>query len=246
MTVPRSSSQPPVPEVSVQSQIDALWQRGMAIPHRGEASRFLTHVGSYRLRGYWQPFEDRSQDGDPPPFRSGTNFAAVMERYHFDRELRVLLLDAFGHIEVSIRNVWALHLSETEGGGPDAHLNRRLFLDRYYVNLSELHRAYDRHGKRAHRYDFAECPIWAIAEAMSVGQLSRWYGDTNRVTRQLMVRRYGMESGYCRRCFAIWCPSEISVPITNAYGIRNSSPGCRCPIDSADSHTHGGFSIRRT
>ena len=193
MTSPQSSSQPPVPEASVQSQIDALWQRGMAIPHRGEASRFLTHVGSYRLRGYWQPFEGRSQDGEPPPFRTGTNFAAVMERYHFDRELRVLLLDAFGNIEVSIRSVWALELSETEGGGPDAHLNRRLFLDRYYANLSELHRAHDRHGKRAHRYDFADCPIWAIVEVMSFGQLSRWYGDTNRAARQLMARRYGMD-----------------------------------------------------
>ena len=116
-----------------------------------------------------------------------------MERYHFDRELRVLLLDAFGNIEVSIRSVWALELSETEGGGPDAHLNSHLFLDRYYANLSELHRAYDRHGKRAHRYDFAECPIWAIAEAMSFGQLSRWYGYTNRVARQLMARRYGID-----------------------------------------------------
>ena len=193
MTAPRPSSQPPVSEVSVQSQIDALWRRGVAIPHREEASRFLTHVGSYRLRGYWQPFEDRSQDGDPPPFRTGTNFPAVMERYNFDRELRALLLDAFGQIEVSIRNVWALHLSETEGGGPDAHLNSHLFLHRYYANLSELHRAYDRHGKRAHRYDFADCPIWAIAEAMSFGQLSRWYGDTNRMARQLMARRYGMD-----------------------------------------------------
>ena len=165
----------------------------MAIPHRGEASRFLTHVGSYRLRGYWQPFEDRSQDGDPPPFRTGTNFAAVMYRYHFDRELRALLLDAFGHIEVSIRNGWALHLGENAEGGPYAHLNSRLFLDRYYANLSELHRAYDRHGKRAHRYDFADCPIWVIAEVMSFGQLSRWYGDTNRAARQLMARRYGMD-----------------------------------------------------
>jgi abortive infection bacteriophage resistance protein len=193
MTAPQSSSQPPFSDASVQSQIDELWRRGMAIPHRGEASRFLTHVGSYRLRGYWQPFEDRSQDGDPPPFRTGTNFAAVMYRYNFDRELRALLLDAFGHIEVSIRNGWALHLGENAEGGPYAHLNSRLFLDRYYANLSELHRAYDRHGKRAHRYDFADCPIWAIAEAMSFGQLSRWYGDTNRAARQLMARRYGMD-----------------------------------------------------
>ena len=58
-----------------------------------------------------------------------------MYRYHFDRELRALLMDAFGHIEVSIRNVWALHLGETEGGGPDAHLNSHLFLDRYYANV---------------------------------------------------------------------------------------------------------------
>ena len=52
MTAARLSSQPPVPETSVQSQIDALWRRGMAIPHRGEASvssltrEVLTAVGA--------------------------------------------------------------------------------------------------------------------------------------------------------------------------------------------------------
>ena len=58
-----------------------------------------------------------------------------MERYHFDRELRALLLEAFGHIEVSIRNAWALEPRETADGGPDAHLNSHLFLDRYYASL---------------------------------------------------------------------------------------------------------------
>ena len=69
-----------------------------------------------------------------------------MERYHFDRELRALLLDAFGHIEVSIRNVWALHLSETEGGGPDAHLNRRLAIQQGCDLLEDRKEQYRRGG----------------------------------------------------------------------------------------------------
>ena len=165
----------------------------MAIPRPEEAAHFLSHVSSYRLRGYWQPFEDRAKGGDPPDFRAGTTFDSVVERYDFDRELRALLLDAFSHIEVSIRTGWAHRLAEVEGSASAVHLNRRLFSDQYYANLAELHRSYDRHGRRAHNYDFADCPIWAMVEVMSFGQLSRWYGDTRRPVRRLVARGYGID-----------------------------------------------------
>ena len=193
MTSARLSAPPPVPDAAIQSQIDSLWRGGMAFPHRERAAHFLSHVNCCRLRGYWQPFEDRTTGGERPAFGARTTFDAVIKRYEFDRELRTLLLDAFSHIEVSIRTGWTRHLAEAEGGGPAAHLNAELFSGQYYANLTGLHRAYARHGNRADRHNFADCPIWVIVEAMSFGQLSRWYGDTGLPVRRLVAGGYGMD-----------------------------------------------------
>ena len=193
MTTPRAVLQSPGPATSNQDQINLLIQRGMIIPDRGTAARILSQVNFYRMRGYWEPFIDRTISGNRHSFQSGTTFDAVVERYNFDRQLCTLLLDAFNHIEVSIRTQWTYHLAYVQGGGPSAHWNRSLFSNGYDDNLLDLHRSYRRHGQRAHRYDFANCPIWAIVESMSLGQLSRWYGDTNPRVRQQVARTYGLD-----------------------------------------------------
>ena len=198
MTTGETSLTSPAPGTSIQDRLDQLWQRGMAIPHPEKATHFLSHVNFYRLRGYWEPFENRTVNGDRHAFRTGATFDAVIERYEFDRELRPLLLDAFNHIEVSIRTQWAHHLAGVVGGGPSAHLNPQLFSSRYYQNLADLHRAYDRHGRGTHHYHFADCPIWAIVEVMSFGQLSRWYGDTCRPVRRLVAGAYGIDERILR------------------------------------------------
>ena len=198
MTTGETSLTSPAPGTSIQDRLDQLWQRGMAIPHPEKATHFLSHVNFYRLRGYWEPFENRTVNGDRHAFRTGATFDAVIERYEFDRELRTLLLDAFNHIEVSIRTQWAHHLAGVAGGGPAAHLNPQLFSSRYYQNLADLHRAYDRHGRGTHHYHFADCPIWAIVEVMSFGQLSRWYGDTCRPVRRLVAGAYGIDERILR------------------------------------------------
>ena len=193
MTAPRANLQTPGPATSIQAQINLLIQRGMAIPDQGTATRILSQVNFYRMRGYWEPFIDGTTSGNLHNFRAGTTFDAVVERYHFDRQLRTLLLDAFNHIEVSIRTQWTYHLAYIQRGGPSAHWNRSLFSSAYDDNLSNLHTSYRRHGQRAHRYDFINCPIWAIAESMSFGQLSRWYGDTTFQVRQQVARTYGLD-----------------------------------------------------
>ena len=106
MTTGETSLASPAPGTSIQDRLDQLRQRGMAIPHPEKATHFLSHVNFYRLRGYWEPFENRTVNGDRHDFRTGATFDAVIERYEFDRELRTLLLDAFNHIEVSIRTQW--------------------------------------------------------------------------------------------------------------------------------------------
>lgn len=95
------------PPASIDQQIDLLVQRGMDVPDRQRAAHYLRHLNYYRLRGYWLPFESGIADNGDHRFQAGTMFEHVLERYVFDRELRLLVMDAIERIEVSVRTHWA-------------------------------------------------------------------------------------------------------------------------------------------
>ena len=103
-----------------------------------------------------------------------------------------MLLEAFSYIEVSIRTQWTYHLSYSKNGGEHAHLNSNLFSEGYEENLAALEEDYKKHGKNLHRYEFNACPIWAISEVMSLGQLSRWYQSTILPVRKLVSAHYDL------------------------------------------------------
>ena len=183
----------PGPPASVRDQIHRLSQRGLSISDSGEATRFLNNVNLYRFQGYLEPFIDQTAQGNQRPFLPNTSFSTVVERYDFDAKLRTLLLEAFNYIEVSIRTQWTYHLAYTEGGGEFAHQDPSLFSQGHPANLASLHQEYQQHGKAIHRYEFGRCPIWAIAEVMSLGQLSRWYGDSKREVRRHVAGHYQVD-----------------------------------------------------
>ena len=162
----------------------------MDIPNHGDAVRFLNNVSFYRFRGYMEPFVTEEADKTLRPFHPGTTFDSVAQRYNFDVSLRTLLLEAFNHIEISIRTQWTNHLCHAEGGGELAHLNSDLFHEDYSDNLAKLRKDYDGHGRAIHGYDFGDCPTWVISEVMSFGQLYRWYRDTVLPVRKLVAHHY--------------------------------------------------------
>lgn len=167
------------PPKSFDEQIDLLTERGMAVPDRPRARHYLSHLNYYRLGAYWLPFE---QDHDGHQFRPGTTFEQVLGLYVFDRELRLLVLDAIERIEVSIRTQWAYHLSHTYG--PHAHLVRSLFKAKWKHpdNVNSLKREVGRSNEvfiqhLRNKYDEPLPPLWAICEIMTLGQLSKWYAN---------------------------------------------------------------------
>ena len=190
MTLLPGQTGTPGPPTSINHQINLLSQRGMSVPDQAEAERFLSNVNFYRFRGYLEPFIDPLATGPQPPFRQGTTFDTVVERYEFDTQLRALLLAAFNRIEVSLRTQWTYHLSYTQGGGTYSHQKPALFSTGYAKNWLDLSQEYNRHGQANHGYPLQSCPTWAIVEVMTFGLLSRWYGDTNKQARQLVAKHY--------------------------------------------------------
>src|SRR4051812_9935307 len=92
------------PPLKFNQQVQLLESRGMIIADSAKAEFYLRHLNYYRLGAYWLPFEaDHASHQFAPP----TSFEGVLNLYFFDREFRLLVLDAIERIEVSVRTQWA-------------------------------------------------------------------------------------------------------------------------------------------
>ena len=169
----------------------------MHIPDRDEAERYLAHLNYYRLAGYWLCLEE---DHDTHRFRRNTTFDDVIKLYVFDREIRLLLLDAIERVEVSVRTQYAYHLSHLHG--PHAYLIADLSWDRkrFDYNLSRLKEEIDRskepfikHYKKKYTVP-EEPPIWSVCEVMSLGALSHFYANLKYPFQRAIAKTYQLDA----------------------------------------------------
>lgn len=184
------------PATTYAQQVTQLQQRGMVIDDPADAAFYLQHLNYYRLGAYWLPFE---ADHATHIFRPGTRFADVLNLYVFDRELRLLVLDAIERIEVSMRSQWAYQLAHQHG--PHAHLDVTLAFNpqHWQTNLDKLKGEVDRSDEafiKHLRVTYAESlpPVWAVCEVMSLGLLSRWYNNLKPMpTRRAISAAYSVD-----------------------------------------------------
>ena len=113
------------PHLSYDQQAELLLSRGLEAD-RHELIQRLRNVGYYRLSAYWHPFRERDAAGNVlSTLVPGTSLSKVWLLYRFDRDLRLLLLDAIERIEVALRSRLAyLH---TQGQSPFAYASASYF-----------------------------------------------------------------------------------------------------------------------
>lgn len=105
---PRGSLIYDKPALSLDDLIERMAERGLEIPDRERATRYLRHIGYFRLSPYTIPF----QHGQPDhAFRAGAAFDDVLDIYVFDRALRLLVMDALERVEVAVRAALTDHMS---------------------------------------------------------------------------------------------------------------------------------------
>jgi len=188
------------PATTYAEQTELLKQRGMRIDDSDQAEFYFQHLNYYRLGAYWLPFE---ADHGSHRFKQGTCFSDVMNLYIFDRELRLLVLDAIERVEVSVRAQWAHQMANLHG--PHAHLDASLAFKRWHWqrNLKKLAGEVNRSDEvfikhLLNTYQEELPPVWAVCEVMSLGLLSRWYNNLKPMQGR-RIRRFS--SLRCRRCY---------------------------------------------
>lgn len=182
------------PPKTIGQQLELLQGRGLRINDTTQAKHYLSHLNYYRLAGYWHPFYIRGES--PERFQPDASFDAVLNLYVFDREFRLLLLDAIERIEVSVRTQWAYQLAHT--GGAHAYMDPKLAQKtaRHRENLERMTKEVERSkdvfiNHYFNTYDTPSLPpIWAVCEIMSLGTLAFWYNNLRPDLRRKIAKNY--------------------------------------------------------
>lgn len=174
------------PAYNIADQISLLKQRGMLFRDEGNAPHFLVNISYYRLKGYWW---DTQNDFTNHTFHAHTYFEDIIDRYNFDRHLRLILFDAIERIEIALRTKMIYHLSMTYGGL--WYLDASLFNSSTIIvngttktvhqnTIEELQKEFNRSQEifiKDHRYRYPnqDADAWKILEVASMGTLSKLY-----------------------------------------------------------------------
>ncbi|MES9903990.1 MAG: Abi family protein [Sedimenticola sp.] len=182
---------------SFEEQRQLLVERGLTVNEEESALHALSHINYYRLSAYWIPLlTSRGENA----FQEGVTFDDILNLYIFDRELRLLVIDAIERIEISFRTQWAHQLSLKYG--PHAYFvdSRGIRKKDYWLrdNIADLKAHLGRSdelfiGHFKNTYEEELPPAWVSCEVMSLGLLSRWYSNLNAYpARTAIANAYGL------------------------------------------------------
>lgn len=205
------------PWKSFDEQLDLLKSRGMVVTDDAAALDYLQRIGYYRLSAYWYPYRQFEviQDGDTgklstkatDQFHQDTQFLDAVNLYLFDKQLRLLLVDALERIEIALR----VDLSYTLGRkSPFAHIEKSHFhpsfagrpfrrgssqsrfdawQEKYRGLVARSKEDFVRHYHETHG---DELPIWVAVEVLDFGAISQLFGMLNVSDQETIAKRYGV------------------------------------------------------
>lgn len=213
------------PALTEEQLLARLTDRGLVVPERAEALRSLRHVGYYRLSPYLIPFRETPSSDR---LLQGTTIGQVLDLYGFDRELRLLVMDAIERVEVAVRAALTDHMA-TAYDDPFWYVDPTHFHDgaahqRFTTTIrrsvaDRLERAAEEaDGDLVHRsalehflltYGEPELPpSWVVVETLTIGQVERVIGNLGR-TRD--VRQIGDRLGLPAPLLRSWLRSYVRV-----------------------------------
>lgn len=183
------------PALTHEEQADLVISRGL-LCDRDEFLLRLKSVSYYRLSGYWFPLALVDDT-----FITGTTLDAVWSRYTFDRQLRLLVLDAIERVEVCVRSELVYRLAHLQGAfgyidsanmpglHPDAHARMLEDMKGEYVRSKEQ---FIEHFRDEHGDEHELPPIWMITEIMTLGGLVKLFRGAPKPVKADIATRFGV------------------------------------------------------
>lgn len=182
--------------LSFADQADRLIDHGL-VADREHLINTLKRVSYYRLSGYLFPFRLTPTSSQLQP---GTRLEEVWDRYVFDRQLRVLVMDAVERVEIAIKSQLVTEL--TTRHGIFAHVDRahlpnldyrkhRMLMDKINQQIDRSREVFVNHYKSKYTSE-TDLPLWMTAELMDYGCMLTLFRGAETAVKQTVAAKYGV------------------------------------------------------
>ena len=231
------------PFATFDDQVDLLLSRGM----QGDKAVIRDHlvdVGYYRLSGYWHIFKQEDNS-----FKPETTFEKVWNIYTFDRQLRLIVLDAVERVEVYFRTQLAYELAKNTG--PFGFLEQenlpRLnnqkyekFIEKCKGKVSFSREPFIVHFRDKYGDSHDLPPYWMLVNTMDFGRMLTLYKGASVQIRNKLAKDLGLSA----RVLESWLVSLNTVRNICAHHGRlwNRVAGNR-PMVPRDNRWHIPFEV---
>jgi abortive infection bacteriophage resistance protein len=233
--------------LSFEQQADQLIARGM-VGHRNLMILRLQDVNYYRLSAYWFPFRIDGCENDS--LQPGPDFNVVWDRYVFDRQLRLLVMDGIERIEISVRTRMT-NLITLETDDPFIQLRRRFYPEtssvseqgklinalRFNASCSKeefVKKFKQKYGAGQVEDDKLDLPLWMAVEVMTFGNMLTLFKMLDMHTQREIAEKYGLSA----KLFESWLMTLNYIRNICAHHGRlwNRELSVRPAIPAAKSH----------
>ena len=177
---------------TIEEQLDILRSRGLTIDNEAQAKDFLLHNNYYRISGYSLTL--RKND----IFSKSATFQNIVDIYHFDHELRHILLQYLEVIEVQMKSIYTYEFTKIHG--PAGYLDEAFFTDKARhkeiidkANQQKTqrlpHEAYLKHFVNDLQQDI---PLWAYVDLLTISDISFLYSISEQPIKDAVARAFGL------------------------------------------------------
>jgi abortive infection bacteriophage resistance protein len=178
------------PHLSLADQLALLKQRGLQVSDDEAAIERLHRNGYYRLSAYWYPFRKIVEDRRTNDFLPDSKFEDAYALCLFDKNFKLLLLDAIESVEIAVRAEIALklgaydifahtkpHLFRTSFTTPNqsGEIGYQTWINKFNIAVTRSQDEFVKHHERKYGTR-SSLPIWIAIEIWDFGLLSRLYG----------------------------------------------------------------------
>jgi abortive infection bacteriophage resistance protein len=194
------------PALSYDRQLDLLSSRGLLVPDRARALRWLRRKGYFRLSAYFLPFKIAGTDAYIP----NASFTDIVKLYKFDAELRLLVIMAIDRVEVAFRASITYHFAHILGpfgyvepthfarfvsspgpGIPANGFDHVSFMRRIENEVCQSKEEFVRHYRAKYASEM-HLPIWMITELIPFGVLSKMTESVKKSLRKQIAQDFGI------------------------------------------------------
>jgi len=190
------------PALTFEQQAQRLIDRGLIVSDKKTLVSCLKIANYYRLSAYWYPFKQVDATSGQESFKPNTTFETIWWRYTFDRELRLLVMDAVGRVEIAIlrtrmvEQFTLLHgpFGYSELGNFNPHFSRADH-NRLLTELDDaVMRSREEFVARFQRKYTSEprLPLWMAVEVMTFGQLFTLFRNLDRAEQQAISQQFNL------------------------------------------------------